>query len=230
MLDSGDPIHKSILFGKVFPHRVFLEEIKRQGELEDNFKKALDSLRMGVCAENTEAYLRGIPIHIFFKKLPVEVHNSHMLSCLSGEMLKYESIDTGRTGLLKNTVSKILMLKRGCKVMLLFNISKSLTNGALGTFIDADETDRMNSSLLVKFPNVGVISISRKTWYRYNRNGQVQASRTQYHLSLSYAITVHKAQSTTFESAVVHCSQEFDAGQTYVALSYGESGPKKIFK
>ena len=96
ILDSGDPIHKSILLGKVFPHRVFLEEIKRQGKLEDNFKKALlDSLRMGVCDENTEAYLRGLsrscadtgsnmppPIHIFFKKLLVEVHNSHVLSCL----------------------------------------------------------------------------------------------------------------------------------------------------
>ncbi len=30
---------------------------------------------------------------------------------------------------------------------------------------------------------------------------------------------MHKAQSTTLESAVVYCSQEFDAGQTYVALS-----------
>ena len=68
----------------------------------------------------------------------------------------------------------------------------------------------MNNSLLVKFPNVGVISISRKTWCRYNRNGQVQGFRTQYPLSLSYAITVHKAQSTMLESAVVHCSQEFE--------------------
>ena len=232
MLDCGDPVYKSILFGKVFPHRVFLEKIMRQSEFEENFKKALDSLRMGVCDDDTEAYLRGLsrscadtgnnvppPIHIFFKKLPVEVHNSYMLSCLSGEMLKYESIDTGQTGLLKNTAPKVLMLKRGCEVMLLFNISKSLTNGALGTFIDADETDNTNNGLLINFPNVGLISIPRKTWYMYNRNGQVQASRTQYPLSLSHAITVHKAQSTTFESAVVHCSQEFDAGQTYVALS-----------
>ncbi len=37
-------------------------------------------------------------------------------------------------------------------------------------------------------------------------------------LSLSYAITVHKAQSTTLDSVVVHCSQEFDSGQTYVAI------------
>ncbi|CAB3999879.1 ATP-dependent DNA helicase PIF1 [Paramuricea clavata] len=216
LLDPGDPINKSVLFGAVFPHRIVLEKIMRQSEFEGDFKKALDSLRMGVCDVDTEAYLRGLsrrcvdigdnvppPIHIFFKKLPVEVHNSYMLW----------------TGLLKNTVPKVLMLKRGCKVMLLFNISKSLTNETLGTFIDADQTDSKNESLLIKFPNVGVVSIPRKTWYAYRKHGQVQASRTQFPLSLSYAITVHKAQSATLESAVVHCSQEFDAGQTYVALS-----------
>ena len=111
MLDGGEPIYKSVLFDKVFPHRVVLEKIMRQSELEEDFKKALDSLRMGVCDDNTEEYLCGLsrpcvdignnappPIHIFFKKLPVEVHNSYVLSsCLSGEMLKYEGIDTGRT-------------------------------------------------------------------------------------------------------------------------------------
>lgn len=111
------------------------------------------------------------------------------------------------------------MLKRGSKVILLFNISKSLTNRTLGTFIDADQGDSKYKSLLIKFPSVGVISIPRKTWYVYRKNGQVQASRTQFPLSLSYAITVHKAQNTMLESFVVYCSQEFVAGQTYVALS-----------
>lgn len=73
----------------------------RQSESEGNFKKALDSLRVGICDGATEAYLRSLsrrcvdigdnvppPIHIFFKMLPVEVHNSYMLSCLSGELLK----------------------------------------------------------------------------------------------------------------------------------------------
>ena len=36
---------------------------------------------------------------------------------------------------------------------------------------------------------------------------------------MSYAITVHKAQSTTLDNVIVHCSQEFDSGQTYVAIS-----------
>ena len=142
MLDAGDPMYKSVLFGDVFPHRIVLEKIVRQGEFEQNFKNALDSLRLGICDDETEAYLRGLsrpfvdggskvesPIHIFFKKLPADVHNSSMLSCLSGEMLKYESIDTGRTSLLKCTAPRLLMLKRGCKVMLIFNITKALTNG-----------------------------------------------------------------------------------------------------
>ena len=73
---------------------------------------------------------------------------------LAGEMLKYESIDTGRTSLLKSTAPSLLMLKRSCKVMLLFNITKALTNGTFGTFINRDETTSTNESLLIEFPNV----------------------------------------------------------------------------
>ena len=94
LLGAGEPMYKSVLFGKVFPHRVVLEKVMRQHECEENFKKALDILRLGVSGDETEAYLCGLSrsfvdrgnispsIHIFFKKLPVEVHNSHILSSL----------------------------------------------------------------------------------------------------------------------------------------------------
>ena len=149
-----------------------------------------------------------------------------MLSCLSGEMLKYESIDTGWISLLKSTAPSLLMLKHGCKVMLfLFNITKALTNGTLGTFVNSDETTSTNESLLIEFPNVGVVFIPRKTWYVYNKNGQVQASWTQFPLNLSYAITMHKAQSVTLESAVIHCSLEFD-----LLSRVRKKLPKKAFR
>ncbi len=38
MLDGGEPIYKSVLFDKVFQHRVVLEKIMRQSELEEDFK------------------------------------------------------------------------------------------------------------------------------------------------------------------------------------------------
>ncbi len=76
----------------------------------------------------------------------------------------------------------------------------------------------IRSSMLIKQIAFPKVSVAMNTWYAYNKNGQVQASRAQFSLSLSYAITVHKAQSAAVECTVVHCSQEFDASQTYVAL------------
>ena len=76
-----------------------------------------------------------------------------------------------------------------------------------------------NQRLLLCFPITGTVAIERKTWYRYNKHGTIEASRTQFPLAPCYAITVHKAQSLNMDAAVVHCSQEFAGGQTYVALS-----------
>jgi hypothetical protein len=227
VIDAGDSAYKSIIFDKVFPHRIALTRIMRQGDTEMRLKDALDSLRLGKCDDETEAYLRGLsrscastdeepPIHIYFTKLPTAVHNSYMLTNLPGEALKFKSIDTGRKALLNNTVAEVLMLKPGCKVMLLFNVNNNLKNGTFGTFLNSSGD---SNSLQVKFPNLGVVNLQRKTWYKYDKSGNIQASRTQFPLSLSYAITVHKAQSTTLDSVVVHCSQEFDSGQTYVAIS-----------
>lgn len=101
--------------------------------------------------------------------------------------------------------------------MLLYNINEDLRNGYRGQYVglDPDDEDR----LVVNFPNVGRVGISRKTWHKYDVKGRIQASRTQFPLSLCYAITVHKAQSLTLDSVIVHCSQEFVPFQTYVAIS-----------
>lgn len=227
VIDSGDPSYKSVIFDKVFPHRIALTRIMRQGETEVQLKDALDRLRLGECGDETEAYLRGLsrsctraegippPVHIYFRKLPVSIHNSHMLMQLSGQVLKFHSVDTGRKELLKDTIDEVLMLKPGCKIMLLYNVNRDLKNGTFGTFINIGDSD----DIQVEFPNVGIVNLQRKTWYKFDNAGCVVASRTQYPLSLSYAITVHKAQSTTLDNVVVHCSQEFDSGQTYVAIS-----------
>ena len=126
-----------------------------------------------------------------------------MLRKLPGEALKFASIDTGRKELLTNTFDDVLLLKPGCKVMLLFNINQVLKNGTCGTFIGSDNAD----GIWVDFPNFGVSTIQRKTWHKYDKFGAIQASRTQFPLTLSYARTVHEAQSTTLDNVVVHCSQ-----------------------
>ncbi|CAB4005421.1 ATP-dependent DNA helicase PIF1 [Paramuricea clavata] len=231
VLDAGIPIYESNLFNKVFPHRYELTEVLRQGETEIRLKHALDEIRMGKCEDETEDYLMSLsrecaetdknepPLHIYFKRLPVHVHNAEILASLDGSQMIFESLDMGNAKLLDKTIDAELALKPGCRVMLLFNINAQLKNGYCGQFVGVQTEDDGNDRLLIDFPRVGVVPLDRKTWYRYDSNGKVLGSRTQYPLSLCYAITVHKSQSLTIDrTVVVHCSQEFIPGQTYVAL------------
>ena len=52
--------------------------------------------------------------------------------------------------------SNILTLKLGCKVMLQLNLNHELKKCSFGTFTKVTDD---NNRLLVKFPNVGVVSI-----------------------------------------------------------------------
>ena len=54
VLDSGEPVYNSHVFQNVFPHRVILTRIMRQGDAETRLKDALDSLRLGKCNEEME--------------------------------------------------------------------------------------------------------------------------------------------------------------------------------
>ena len=106
LLNKGNPIFDSKLFQEAFPHRVELKEVKRQHERETRLKKALNEVRSGECNDGREAYFTSLDrecegygndemVHLYFKKLPVEVHNINVLSTLSGKLIVFESVDTG---------------------------------------------------------------------------------------------------------------------------------------
>ena len=187
---------------------------------------------MGKCNDETEAYLMSLsckcattdnnepPSHIYFKCLPVEVHNAEVLASLDGLQMMFESLNMGNAKLLDKTIDAVISLKPGCRVMLLFNINAQLKNGYCGKFVGVQTANNGNDLLLVDFPRVGIVPVDRKTWYKYDENGKILGSRTQYPLSLCYVKTIRKAQSLTiYKTVIVHCSQEFIPGQTYIALS-----------
>ena len=107
---NGDPIYESKLFGEVFSHRFELTKILRQDDSEMQFIEALDMIRTGRCNDKTERYFNDLswelpsgsgspvetPIHIYFKRLQVDVHNANILASLPGSMLTFESTDTGQ--------------------------------------------------------------------------------------------------------------------------------------
>ncbi len=71
----------------------------------------------------------------------------------------------------------------------------------------------------VKFEDEGTVLIKKEVWNNHNIQGQKIGAVCQYPLVLSDAVTSHKSQALTMPAVVVHCSNEFVPGLTYVAAS-----------
>ena len=116
-----------------------------------------------------------------------------------------------------------LTLKKGARVMLIKNldVSVGLVNGAIGTIVDfiPDPSQDVNYSIpVVEFDSTGIkYPISVATW-ELEIDG-CKGMACQVPLMLAYAITIHKSQSLTLESAVLDLSDCFCEHQVYTALS-----------
>lgn len=145
----------------LFPQRAELTKVLRQGETESRLKNLLDHLRNCECDEDTEEYINSlerecstsnnaiVPTHIYFRKLHVEIHNGNVLANLPGKADTFDSIDSGDTRCLDKGIAKLLTLKTGCKVMLLYNINNQLKNGE---YIGEDPVN--GDQILVKFAKI----------------------------------------------------------------------------
>ena len=120
------------------------------------------------------------------------------------------------------------------------NVTDGLTNGAMGTVTNVvidDRTGQM-SSILVSFDSKHVgqeamqvfIKVQTKMLQQYIKHRQhfhtqktsYQATRTQFSLTLAWAITVHKCQGLTLPEIVIDMTPakgRFKPGDAYVAFS-----------
>ena len=141
--------------------------------------------------------------------------------------------DSDAGGLVKH-----LPLVKGCRVMLIRNIScnDGLVNGAQGIVVgfqfdgSSNEVNKIEG-ILVKFddPKIGQLYsnsqehepiLIRKMSVTYYGKQNIVFSRTQFPLVLCYASTVHKVQGLTLDHAVVDIGDSiFQSAQAYVALS-----------
>ena len=150
-----------------------------------------------------------------FKKEMQCYFNQMIIDELPGEFLSFSAI-------YENDISRsitwpdyrVLQLKRGCKVMLVWNKSDDLRNGSIGVFKDVQ-----NDALIVSFEGVGDVEITRETWIKRNHAGVAIGSVCQFPAILTYAVTCHKSQGLTLSAAVIHCSKEYVPGLIYVAVS-----------
>jgi len=133
------------------------------------------------------------------------------------EILSCADIDNELEYLKKNiSVEKSLLLKIGTQVMCSVNIDleseNPIANGSQGIILDF-----VNDMPLIQFNNGDKRVIGLHTWNSETISG---IGIIQLPLIYSWAITIHKAQGTTLESAQIDIGNNiFECGQTYVALS-----------
>ena len=141
-------------------------------------------------------------------------------------------------------LKKILTVKVNAKVMITTNIdvNDGLTNGAMGTVTNVviDERAGKMIYILVAFDSkhVGQEAIHTSVYISKNKNAvqiyktqatfpihkkaSCQATRSQFPLTLAWAVTIHKCQGLTLPEIVIDMTPaqgRFKPGEAYVAFS-----------
>lgn len=106
-----------------------------------------------------------------------------------------------------------LVLKKGAEVMFVANnFAGRFVNGTRGRVVDFD-----GDSPVVKVGSKR-ITVEEHTWKLMDGGDEI-ARLTQLPLRLAWAITIHKSQGMSLDSAVIDLSRAFEPGMGYVALS-----------
>ena len=245
----GDPEERAY-FGDTyrsmwfFDARVWLEadlkivelvEIHRQHE--SDFKYMLNAVRHGQVTKEiadrlNEMGARPAPsdgtITLASRNDAVNRINSQALSRLPGRALTAKAEVSGDFGGRAYPADETLELKVGAQVMFLRNDvgqggdGPRWVNGTIGTvtridsnvYVDVDgEIHEVEPAIWEKFKYSYSPATKKLT-------KDVVAEFTQFPLRLAWAVTIHKSQGKTYDSAIVDLgSRAFSPGQTYVALS-----------
>jgi ATP-dependent DNA helicase PIF1 len=158
---------------------------------------------------------------LYTTNINVDTVNEAKLNAMDGELHEYDMTSTGRKGavesLKKSCLSpEILQLKKGAFVMFVKNSpDKKYVNGTLGTVVGFSA---VTDYPIVETKSGRKIETKPDTWEMRDGEKKV-ASVSQIPLRLAWAITVHKSQGMTLDSAHVDLSNAFVPGMGYVALS-----------
>lgn len=120
---------------------------------------------------------------------------------------------------------QVLKLKEGAQIMFIKNDTgddRKFYNGKIGKVKSIKDAE-----IFISFPEEEDLLLEKTSWqsFEYKTNPEqviVQhqvGEFSQYPVKLAWAVTIHKSQGLTFDSAIIDAGKSFVAGQVYVALS-----------
>ena len=187
-----------------------LNEIRSWDMSQESFS-LLDSRNIRVETEDhTELFTRNIS---------VDSYNTQRLNAIHDDTFVFEMQSKWAEKLVEALkkwclAPETLILKKWARVMFVKNnFEAGYVNGSIGHVVGKYE-----SLPIVELTDGTRIIADHMDW-SIEENGKVKASIIQIPLRLAWAITVHKSQGMTLDTAVMDLSDAFVRGQGYVALS-----------
>ena len=145
--DKGQFAFESKCFQKIFPHRILLNSVHRQKQLD--FIRVINELCEGSPTPRTHQLLLALnrpidpnldALYIFGTNYDVDFFNFMKLEDLQGPEHLFTSEDSGEKINYKRCgANKYLLLKENCKVIVTRNLYNGLVNGISGRVISISE-------------------------------------------------------------------------------------------
>ena len=165
------------------------------------------------------------PIIITSHNAEANAINKEKLDELAGEEHLFEGEVSGEFRDLGLQAEQSLKLKEGAQVMFIKNDSgenRKFYNGKIGQVKSIT-----GGNIYIAFPGEEDLLLEKSAWqsFEYKTDPeqvivqQQVGEFLQYPIKLAWAVTIHKSQGLTFDSAIIDAGKSFVAGQVYVALS-----------
>jgi ATP-dependent exoDNAse (exonuclease V) alpha subunit len=207
------------------PKVCYLSEQHRQNDAQ--FINILNSIRLSKSPDEILKSLqvrlgvkpRDIHTRLYSLNKDVDFENEIELQKIKGPATEFQMMSRGRKSLVEALKKSCLApenlrLKGGAKVMFVKNnFEEGYVNGTMGTVVEC-----RSKSIKVRTTSGETIDVETASW-AIEENGRVLAEIIQYPLRLAWAITIHKSQGMSLDSALIDLSNSFEKGMGYVALS-----------